>query len=244
MLPQNDPANTGGAPIYQDNDFVRGSQLRANNQAIWENLEYLDGPAGRIMSWIGGYFQDGSNGSFTNILGNTIANANIYLNPFGWHICDGTLLNDPDSPIFNGAGRYLPNLLDARFLMGSPVVSGQGGANSVALSIAELPNHLHDAGHNHHVNLSGTTGGSGEHSHDANIDSSVAAANNVLGNTSRGSTISAIINPLSQEPDHTHSINLSGPSDSYTGTTGAVGSGLGHANRPQYLTCFYMMKVK
>ena len=41
-LPQNDPANTGGAPIYQDNDFVRGSQMRANNQAIWENLEYLE----------------------------------------------------------------------------------------------------------------------------------------------------------------------------------------------------------
>lgn len=42
-LPQNDPANTGPGPIYQDNDFVRGGQLRANNQAVWENLEYLDG---------------------------------------------------------------------------------------------------------------------------------------------------------------------------------------------------------
>jgi len=42
-LPQNDPANTGAGPIYQDNDFIRGTQMRANNQAIWENLEHLNG---------------------------------------------------------------------------------------------------------------------------------------------------------------------------------------------------------
>lgn len=29
------------APIFQDNDFVRGDHLRANNQAIWNNLGHL-----------------------------------------------------------------------------------------------------------------------------------------------------------------------------------------------------------
>jgi len=42
-LPQDDPSLPGGAaPVFGDTDAARGDHLRANNQAIWENLEYLN----------------------------------------------------------------------------------------------------------------------------------------------------------------------------------------------------------
>lgn len=42
-LPNSDPSlPSNPAPLFQDNSFVRGDQQRANNQAIWGNLEYLE----------------------------------------------------------------------------------------------------------------------------------------------------------------------------------------------------------
>lgn len=42
-LPQDDPSLPGGAaPLFSDTDAARGDHFRANNQAIWENLEYLN----------------------------------------------------------------------------------------------------------------------------------------------------------------------------------------------------------
>lgn len=42
-LPQPDPSNPAlPAPLFADVDAVRGDHLRANNQLIWEDLQYLD----------------------------------------------------------------------------------------------------------------------------------------------------------------------------------------------------------
>lgn len=42
-LPNNDPSlPSNPAPIFNDTEAVRGDQLRANNQQVWGNLEYLD----------------------------------------------------------------------------------------------------------------------------------------------------------------------------------------------------------
>jgi len=42
-LPQDDPSlPSNPSPIFSDTDAVRGDHQRANNQYIWENLEYLD----------------------------------------------------------------------------------------------------------------------------------------------------------------------------------------------------------
>lgn len=47
-LPQDDPSLPGGAaPLFSDTDAVRGDHLRANNQLIWENLQYLFDFTGR-----------------------------------------------------------------------------------------------------------------------------------------------------------------------------------------------------
>ena len=41
-LPQDDPSLPGGAaPLFSDTDAARGDHLRANNQLIWDNLQYL-----------------------------------------------------------------------------------------------------------------------------------------------------------------------------------------------------------
>ena len=83
-------------------------------------------PVGGIISWVPGYFGNGSNGfgagtPYTRMLGATddVSGANGYLSALGFAVCDGSALNDSLSPIFNGVSRYLPNLTDKRFLQGS-----------------------------------------------------------------------------------------------------------------------------
>lgn len=99
-------------------------------------------PIGGIIPWTGGYFANSSNGTFTNVLGNTIATANTYLNPLGLYVCDGTAINDSSSPIFNGASRFLPNLTDNRFLMGATTSGSVGGANTLTAHTHTLSNHI------------------------------------------------------------------------------------------------------
>jgi len=107
-------------------------------------------PVGHIMAWLGGYFTDSSNGNFTDVLGNPQA----YLAPFGYRVCDGSEYENAASPIFNQPGRFLPNLTDDRFLMGSNIQGQPGGANTMStlhshttqdhtLTVDEMPNHHH-----------------------------------------------------------------------------------------------------
>jgi hypothetical protein len=96
-------------------------------------------PVGSIIAWLHGYFGDGSNGSYTSV--------SMELSD-EWKECDGSALNDADSPIFNGAGRYLPNLTDDRFLMGdvSGSAGGIGGDNDITVQdqpAFTYPNHKH-----------------------------------------------------------------------------------------------------
>lgn len=120
-----------------------------------ENLDYVL-PAGMLVAWNPGYYTDAVNGGFALALGsaNDVAGANAYLNPRGWHVCDGAALNDPDSPIWNAAGRHLPNLTDERFIQGSTSAGGIGGSNSML-------NHSHthsltvDISHTHPAQDSG-----------------------------------------------------------------------------------------
>jgi len=78
-------------------------------------------PIGVVIPWLPGYFNSDQS-AFTGV--------SITLQA-GWKECDGTVLNDANSPIYNGAGRYLPKIDDDRFLMGTNVLSGdlRGGNN-------------------------------------------------------------------------------------------------------------------
>ena len=52
-------------------------------------------------------------------------------------MCDGSELNLPSSPIFNGAGRYLPNLTDDRFIQGDTAIGSTGGINDSDQNLPE-----------------------------------------------------------------------------------------------------------
>jgi hypothetical protein len=135
-------------------------------------------PVGVILPWVSGYFTAGTNTGFTPVLASadTIAAANTYLNPFGYYVCDGSVLNITDSPIWNVAGRYLPNLTDSRFLMGATAIgaTANGGSNVMAdhkhantnLTVASESSHTHgvgtftnatEAAHTHGVGTFGNT---------------------------------------------------------------------------------------
>jgi len=78
-------------------------------------------PIGSTIGWLPGYFTNGSNGGYTGV---SISLTDNYKE------CNGAALNDADSPIYNGAGRYLPNITDDRFLMGNTSPGGIGGDNN------------------------------------------------------------------------------------------------------------------
>jgi hypothetical protein len=105
-------------------------------------------PVGAVIPFIGGYFTNGSNAGYTNVLGNTVTNVNSLLNSTGWYVCNGATINLANSPIFNGSNRYLPNITDSRFIMGSASSGTIGGSNST-VHTHSLNNHTHGMGHNH-----------------------------------------------------------------------------------------------
>jgi hypothetical protein len=101
-------------------------------------------PVGSIVAYVPGYFSDALNGGFF-LVGpgaNTVPAINAYL-PDNWRVCDGSAFNDPESPIFNGPGRHLPNLDDNRFLRGTSSTGSAGGSDTKTLNIPQLPSHNH-----------------------------------------------------------------------------------------------------
>ena len=117
-------------------------------------------PVGAVIPFIGGYFTNGSNAGYTNVLGgtagNTVANVNSLLNSTGWYVCNGATINLANSPIFNGSNRYLPNITDSRFIMGSTSSGTIGGSNSNSHS--HTFSHDHGMGHDHLIPHTHTAG--------------------------------------------------------------------------------------
>jgi len=176
-------------------------------------------PVGSIIAYVPGYFTNSSNAGFTYrmVSANTIAAVNALLNSSGWYVCNGAALNDAGSGIFNGAGRYLPNLTDDRFFMGDTVAGGTGGANTMAhthttgdhtLTIAEMPSHRHEY-------------------------------NAVATNTSNPWTVSSTGNFSIPSAQNTSPTGGGGAHNH--GPTGVASN---TENRPSYLSCFYIMRVK
>ena len=217
-------------------------------------------PVGAIIPWMGGYFGTGSNGSFANVLGsaNSVAGAHGYLNEKGWYVCNGAALNDADSPIFNGASRYLPNLTDDRFLMGATVAGGIGGKNT-----------LRDHTHTFSLTAAGQTLGttnktSGNqtvsHTHtqqphyhrSAFAAGTVNATTTLTPSTQRSTTqpgpvtneTTAINNNQSASHTHTTDISHTHAASSVSGTVGTDSAAALTESRPNYLACFYIIKVK
>ena len=214
------------------------------------NLEFGFAPVGSIVAYVPGYFTDGSNAGFTYqmVSANTVAAVNALLNSSGWYVCDGAALYDADSGIFNGVGRYLPNLTDDRFLMGDTVAGGIGGANSNDIS------HVHSTGdftlttshipsHKHSVTVSG----GGAHTHTIPSYTTPGSDDLVINRVhiaNIGYVVLAIATGSGGSHSHTASAGNTGSGNAHNhGNTGSTGS-KSLENRPKYLSCFYIMRVK
>jgi hypothetical protein len=123
------PASPANGVLWIDSDdglayiYVNGAWVAAASAGA--------APVGSILASCPGYFGNGSNGSYTRVLGtaNTVAAVNTYINPYGWYVCDGAAVNVSGSLIWNAASRYVPNLTDDRFTMGDTAAGSVGGAN-------------------------------------------------------------------------------------------------------------------
>jgi hypothetical protein len=198
-------------------------------------------PVGVVMPFIGGYFTSGANGGFTDVLGNTPAAVNATVNANGFYVCDGAALDHPMSPIYNGAGRYLPNLTDDRFLMGDTAAGVVGGDNDMVhthtIAHTHTITHTHTFAHTHYIDHTHATG-------DAIAGASTAA----YGITGDGDT-----------RHHTHDTGgstvptsggasvstTSGASNGNSGSASVSTSGAASIteNRPKFLSCLYIIKV-
>ena len=74
-----------------------------------EILSYLP-PVGVIIAWLPGYFTGAGNVGYAAVA--------ISL-PSKYKECDGTEYLNADSPIYNAAGRFLPDIDDRRYLAGN-----------------------------------------------------------------------------------------------------------------------------
>lgn len=191
-------------------------------------------PAGSIVAFVHGYFANAMNGSYSAVTGNTIADINALVKPDGWQVCDGTALNDPASPIFNGAGRHLPNLTDSRFLQGSAAAGSVGGDNNIShthsvtipalavrghtLSAAEMPKHRHGVPTYRAASGAAPTNKPTSTSGTAIIGNGTAAFTLYVGSS------------------HSHSHT--------TTAKAATTAAKAVDNRPKFLSCFYIVKVK
>lgn len=202
-------------------------------------------PVGSIIPFIPGYFTGAANAGYTFQLGsaNTVAAINTLLNAYGWYVCDGAVLNLATSPIFNGSGRYLPNLTDDRFLMGDTVAGGVGGANTNDLS------HTHATG-----NFTLTSSHMPAHTHTFTTDAGGSHAHTVP-NAASGETpmrgleagyYSASTTNTGIGGSHTHEGTTNSRGSGASHNHGATGSGGSETqeNKPAYLSCLYIMRVQ
>ena len=182
-------------------------------------------PVGVIMAWLGGYFADGSNGTYTRVLGatNDVAGANGYVNPY-WHVCNGAALNDAGSPIFNGALRYLPNLTDDRFIMGATVAGGIGGSSTMA--------HTHNAG----------TYAAALHYHQAPCGHDTADKYTTRAWGYDNIAVQAYYS--ARGTSYTATLQWSRTDERAPAVAGTSSAASNDENRPKFLSCFYIMKVK
>jgi hypothetical protein len=212
------------------------------------------------MPFIGGYFTNGNNGGFVSILGNTVAAVNSVISAEGYRVCDGSTFSDPRSPIFNVAGRYLPNLTDDRFLMGDTAAGGSGGDNemdhnhtmahthtmlhthyidhthgtgSLTLTDAHMPYHTHPGGNNGAANtgLMTFSGPVGAYNDPARVNTLGYSGGNQPHNHGQTGT--------STLPNSGGASNGTTSAASNATTSGATVT----ENRPKFLSCLYIMKV-
>lgn len=214
-----------GSEQYNWSDFVTltnktNRQLRTEIETLQAQIATLQpAPAGSIMMWPS----------------NTI--------PSGWALCNGSSYSRSEyATLFAVLGTTygaddnstfkLPDMrgmfVAGRGANGYNTINQKGGANTVALTVAEMPKHNHDTGTS--VD-DGTleTSKNGSHSH------SIPTGGNTTGvayGAQKATSEYGAFNSGSAG-EHTHTITLK-----------ARGNGDAHENRPPYIVLNYIIKLK
>lgn len=239
---------TEGMVIYNKDD----NQIYFYNGG-WNNISTLSPaasavPIGTIVAWQGGYFTDGSNNGFTMVVaaGDTVAQVNTALNASGWYVCNGAAVNHASSTIWVGAGRYLPDITDNRFIQGDNTADAKGGDNT--------PSHTHGIGsyvaanesaHTHSVSTSSETSGnqSVTHTHTGPSHTHVYFSGTTANTTAAGGTGAT----GNASVTHTHSYSKptasSGAGSAHTHTLSGTSASTSVGNRPLYISAYYIVRV-
>ena len=185
-------------------------------------------PIGTIVAFQYGYFTAAANSGYTPVGTNTVAGVNAIVGGSGWRVCDGSALNLPGSPIYSGAGRYLPNLTDGRFLAGHATAGLAAGSNwsththtLVAESFASGGTSLTEA------NLP-------PHSHSITTWALAAGYENNGSHFAARTSTAGVTGAVGSGTPHTHQITL---------PLITIGNMNQAENRPLFLACFYIQKV-
>jgi len=240
-------------------------------------------PVGSIIAYMPGYYSAAANGGgFTEVglASNTVTACNDAL-PNNWRVCDGTDINDPESPIWNAVGRHLPEMTDSRFMRGATASGVAGGANSKTLNTPQLPSHSHsgttaaanaphahpgttgtaNAPHGHPAG--GVPGNNAPHAHTQNVSANVSPGPGVRAdyNTDAPSAIFPQgINTGTSNAPHGHAASPNGAANalhshssgagtnnaphSHTITTNTTGAGDAFDVQPNYVSVFYIIRIK
>lgn len=139
--------------------------------------------------------------------------------PVGWALCDGT----------NGT----PNLAN-KFIRSEATEASGGGADSVTLAEANIPQHSHDSG-----TLTGSAASAGGHTH-GYYDTQGNVVTGKAGNSGNAVTsVTDTYRTTITAGAHTHTVSITG------GTTGSYGQASPTAidNRPAYYALAFIMKL-
>ena len=221
-----------GAIVKSDYTLNQVTSIPTRLRVRGKDVEDSDCPVTSIVAFLRGHYTAANNAGFvlSGPTANTVEAVNAYL-PDTWRVCDGTAPNDPDSPVFNSTDRYLPDLTDGRFIRGKKTSGTIGGQNSVVLTINQLPAHSHSIGHDHDlftIRPQGRygSGGSGSGRH--------YSTGLFITSTAESIHAGAYIDSLT--------INI--PALSHDDYSGRTGNNFPVENRPKFLTCFYIMRIK
>ena len=207
-------------------------------------------PVGSIIPYFPGYYGAAANGGGFTHIGpgtNDVAGVNSFTSEH-WAVCDGTAPNDAESPIFNAAGRFLPELTDSRFHRGAASAGAAGGAvsNQIQLSIPQLPPHghsvsatantvnaPHDHPHRHSQSITvPSPGGSTTGIKETSVTNPGPDYDN--GIFQQGLALSPILSITDNAP-HGHPVTVN---ESNVGNADSINI------EPQYVSLFYIMRIK
>jgi hypothetical protein len=201
-------------------------------------------PIGSIIAYLPGYFTATSNAGYTGV-SQTLSD--------NWKICDGSVITDVSSPFYSSSPtHYVPNLTNARFLMGStvPVLDDvlYGGTILLTLVAANIPQHTHTLSGHTHTWSDVTSGASNQSLNHYHYYYGYLLTLSGGGNTLGVNTSTTYSNPFNTDNSASliHGHPASGTNSICTDASGISPSTAAEAFVlwPQFLTATYIMRIK